>query len=272
MICKNCGTQLPEETKVCPNCGSTLEVEQAPTEVTSNTNDTELSADEMKKKKYFIWGIYFFALMGLLRFFNNGGFSASFLWWIALAALLFIAFLAFGATDGKAKSDLSASKVMLGASVALYFLIYVFVSPNSSEGSGSWAGTWKGTRECSPDRTEDYTIELNEDGTCVITEKISGDFNNTVEYKGKWEASEDDKHVLVETSRLSHYTYSNAEVERETAKAQTPWAYRQALKRTSGLKTGKSTLNFVISKNGKVYSKPVVGNNLTDPLFTAKKK
>lgn len=137
MICKKCGSQLPEETKVCPNCGSTLEVEQAPTEVTSNTNDTELSADEMKKKKYFIWGIYFFALMGLLRFFNNGGFSASFLWWIALAALLFIAFLAFGATDGKAKSDLSASKVMLGASVALYFLIYVFVSPNSSEGSGS---------------------------------------------------------------------------------------------------------------------------------------
>lgn len=157
MICKNCGTQLPEETKVCPNCGSTLEVEQAPTEVTSNTNDTELSAGEMKKKKYFIWGIYFFALMGLLRFFNNGGFSASFLWWIALAALLFIAFLAFGATDGKAKSDLSASKVMLGASVALYFLIYVFVSPNSSEGSGSpsevannehpsWAqGEWGGS-------------------------------------------------------------------------------------------------------------------------------
>lgn len=126
------------------------------------------------------------------------------------------------------------------------------VSNLCSGGSGSWEGTWEGTKECYQGRTERYTFELKDDGTCVVTEKISGDFNNTLEYKGKWEEI-DGKYAKVHATTLTHSTYSTAEIERETAKAQTPWALKRAYKRTSGYHTRTSSVDVYISKKGDVY-------------------
>lgn len=116
-----------------------------------------------------------------------------------------------------------------------------------------WTGTWEGTKECSQTRTEHYTFELKDDGTCVVTEKISGS-DNILEYKGKWEEV-DGKYAKVHATKLTHTTYSTAEIERETAKAQTPWALKRAYKRTSGYHTRTSAVDVYISKKGDVYER-----------------
>lgn len=133
MICKNCGSQLPDNSKHCPNCGNPVEVEQASVTNTSSSKIRYLKEDEKKKLKYFVWGTYACAFVGLIAFFKNGGFSLSFIWWIALALLLGVAYIAKVGKQAKDNDDLYAAKTLFGINAVIVVLMVVFASPSSTE-------------------------------------------------------------------------------------------------------------------------------------------
>lgn len=172
MICKNCGTQLPDNSKHCPNCGNPVEVEQASVADTSSSKIRHLKEDEKKKLKYFVWGTYACAFVGLIAFFKNGGFSLSFIWWIALALLLGVAYIAKVGKQAKDNDDLYAAKTLFGINAVIVVLMMVFMSPSCSDKRlRPILGTW----EVEIGDGSSIEVEINSDGTAKVRSNWGAD-------------------------------------------------------------------------------------------------
>lgn len=100
-------------------------------------------------------------------------------------------------------------------------------------------GKWHGSYIRSYDVRETWDITINKEGTCIAREIGSGGANYEENYKGTWETVSDEIiYMYLESEpRSRKMTYSQSEIENEAAKAQTPWARKQAFSKTNKYKT-----------------------------------